>query len=217
MARWTKVFAEFPVPQLLMEQNLQVDGWSFSDQPMMDWNYYMRREMQEVLPGLYLGPYAAANKSKLSSLLENGITHIVCIRQDADASFVRPNFEDHFKYLVLNIADSPIENIIQYIPKVCVFLDTCFQSGGKALIHGNIGISRSAALTIGYVMQKRNLSYKDAMQLVQQRRFCISPNEGFVQQLREYESIYQASRMVDGGHQSSKTHSSKRKFTEEED
>jgi len=35
LARWTKVFAEFPVPQLLMEQNLQVDGWSFSDQPMM--------------------------------------------------------------------------------------------------------------------------------------------------------------------------------------
>jgi len=144
LAKWTEVFADFPMPKLLMEQSPQVVGWSFSDQSM-DWNYYMRREMQEILPGLYLGPYAAANKSKLSSLLEQGITHIVCIRQDADASFVRPNFEDRFKYLVLNIVDSPIENIIPYIPKVSVFLDSCFQSGGKALIHGNTGISRSAA------------------------------------------------------------------------
>lgn len=34
--------------------------------------------------------------------------------------------------------------------------------------------------------------FRRAYAIVQQRRFCISPNEGFMAQLREYEPIYQA-------------------------
>uniref|UniRef100_A0A2I3BRP4 Serine/threonine/tyrosine interaction protein n=1 Tax=Mus musculus TaxID=10090 RepID=A0A2I3BRP4_MOUSE len=32
-----------------------------------EWTYPMRREMQEVLPGLFLGPYSSAMKSKIFS------------------------------------------------------------------------------------------------------------------------------------------------------
>lgn len=34
--------------------------------------------------------------------------------------------------------------------------------------------------------------FRRAYTIVQQRRFCINPNEGFMAQLREYEPIYQA-------------------------
>ena len=30
-----------------------------------DWVYKMRRSMQEILPGLYLGPYSAAKKTEV--------------------------------------------------------------------------------------------------------------------------------------------------------
>uniref|UniRef100_A0A671FQ28 Uncharacterized protein n=1 Tax=Rhinolophus ferrumequinum TaxID=59479 RepID=A0A671FQ28_RHIFE len=30
-----------------------------------EWTYTMRREMQEILPGLFLGPYSSAMKSNL--------------------------------------------------------------------------------------------------------------------------------------------------------
>ncbi|KAK2180708.1 hypothetical protein NP493_430g02014 [Ridgeia piscesae] len=148
-----------------------------------DWAYAMRRDMQEIIPGLYLGPYAAAMKSRLACLQQSRVTHIVCIRQEIEANFVRPNFPDHFKYLVLDIADSVTENIIRYFPKVRRFLEECFAVGGRALVHGNAGISRSAALVIAYVMEKHGLTYKDALHYVQQRRFCINPNDGFAQQL----------------------------------
>lgn len=36
----------------------------------------------------------------------------------------------------------------------------------------------------------------NAYNLVQARRFCINPNEGFVQQLREYEPIYRANESI---------------------
>lgn len=161
-----------------------------------EWTYTMRRHMQEVVPGLYLGPYSAASRSKLQSLIEHGITHIVCVRQDIEANFIKPNFPDKFKYLVLNIADTATENIIQHFPKVKAFIDEGLNSGGQVLVHGNAGISRSAALVLAYVMETYGLSQTCAYAIVQQRRFCINPNEGFMAQLREYEPIYQAQKTL---------------------
>ncbi|WAR19456.1 STYX-like protein [Mya arenaria] len=81
----------------------------------VDWSYGMRREMQEIVPGLFLGPYAAAMKSKKCDLQNRGITHIVCIRQNIEANFIRANFPDTFKYLILDIADTFTENIIRFM------------------------------------------------------------------------------------------------------
>ncbi|KAG2457854.1 STYX protein, partial [Polypterus senegalus] len=158
----------------------------------LDWAYPMRREMQEILPGLFLGPYSSAMKSKLSFLEKHGITHIVCIRQDIEANFIKPNFPERFRYLVLDIADNPVENIIRYFPMTKDFIDSSLQNGGKVLVHGNAGISRSAALVIAYLMETFGLKYRDAFSHVQERRFCINPNAGFVHQLQEYEAIYLA-------------------------
>ncbi|XP_027425849.1 serine/threonine/tyrosine-interacting protein isoform X2 [Zalophus californianus] len=170
-----------------------------------EWTYPMRREMQEILPGLFLGPYSSAMKSKLPILQKYGITHIICIRQNIEANFVKPNFQQLFRYLVLDIADNPVENIIRYFPMTKEFIDGSLQTGGKVLVHGNAGISRSAAFVIAYIMETFGMKYRDAFAYVQERRFCINPNAGFVHQLQpfmiinnigrsilEYEAIYLA-------------------------
>merc|ERR1712045_1042313 len=56
----------------------------------------------------------------------------------------------------------------------------------------NDGMSRSASLVIAYLMQKYGLDFKAALNHVQTRRFCVQPNDGFEQQLREFEPIYRA-------------------------
>uniref|UniRef100_A0A8C6KIY2 Serine/threonine/tyrosine interacting protein n=1 Tax=Nothobranchius furzeri TaxID=105023 RepID=A0A8C6KIY2_NOTFU len=144
------------------EIKLQFPDLPSSKEELLDWAYPMRREMQEILPGLYLGPYSAAMKSKLPILERHGITHVVCIRQDIEANFIKPNFPHRFRYLVLDIADNPVENIIR------------------------------AALVIAYLMETFGMKYRDAFSYVQERRFCINPNVGFVHQLQEYEAIYLA-------------------------
>ncbi|KAM4853273.1 serine/threonine/tyrosine-interacting protein [Thomomys bottae] len=157
-----------------------------------EWTYPMRREMQEILPGLFLGPYSSAMKSKLPILQKHGITHIICIRQNIEANFIKPNFQQLFRYLVLDIADNPVENIIRFFPMTKEFIDGSLQNGGKVLVHGNAGISRSAAFVIAYIMETFGMKYRDAFAYVQERRFCINPNAGFVHQLQEYEAIYLA-------------------------
>uniref|UniRef100_A0A3B3QEZ0 Serine/threonine/tyrosine interacting protein n=1 Tax=Paramormyrops kingsleyae TaxID=1676925 RepID=A0A3B3QEZ0_9TELE len=157
------------------KNKLQFPSLPSAKEEQLDWAYPMRREMQEILPGLFLGPYSAAMKSKLSTLEKRGITHIVCIRQDIEANFIKPNFPQEFRYLVLDIADNPVENIIRFFPMTKEFIDESLSTGGKVLVHGNAGISR-----------------RDAFSHVQERRFCINPNVGFVHQLQEYEAIYLA-------------------------
>ncbi|KAM4602622.1 serine/threonine/tyrosine-interacting protein isoform 2-T2 [Polymixia lowei] len=174
------------------ENKLQFPSLPASKEDLLDWAYPMRREMQEILPGLFLGPYSAAMKSKLPILEKQGITHIVCVRQDIEANFIKPNFPHTFRYLVLDIADNPVENIIRFFPMTKEFIDSCLETGGKVLVHGNAGISRSAALVIAYLMETFGMKYRDAFSHVQERRFCINPNVGFVHQLQEYEAIYLA-------------------------
>uniref|UniRef100_A0A8C0WGW3 Serine/threonine/tyrosine-interacting protein n=1 Tax=Castor canadensis TaxID=51338 RepID=A0A8C0WGW3_CASCN len=143
-----------------------------------------RCHAQEILPGLFLGPYSSAMRSKLPILQKHGITHIICIRQNIEANFIKPNFQQLFRYLVLDIADNPVENIIRFFPMTKEFIDGSLQNGGKVLVHGNAGISRSAAFVIAYIMETFGMKYRDAFAYVQERRFCINPNAGFVHQLQ---------------------------------
>ncbi|RLU22453.1 hypothetical protein DMN91_004731 [Ooceraea biroi] len=177
-----------------------------------EWTYTMRRNMQEVVPGLFLGPYSAASRSKLQALLDQRITHIVCVRHAIEANFIRPNFPQQFKYLVLEIADTATENIIQHFQKVKFFINEGLRSGGRVLVHGNAGISRSAALVLAYVMETYDLNLKHAYTIVQQRRFCINPSESFMTQLKEYEPIYRAQKMLGNNLQSLESQHNKRTF-----
>lgn len=162
-----------------------------------DWTYTMRRTMQEIIPGLFLGPYAAAGKSKLEELQRAGITHIVCVRQENEKTFIRPNFPDEFRYLVITLADNFKESIIPKVREVKGFIDQCLHQQGKVLVHCNDGMSRAPSLVIGYIMQTCGLTYKAALLYVQDRRFCVQPSTGFETQLTEFEPIYKAQVLTD--------------------
>ncbi|EIW81295.1 phosphatases II [Coniophora puteana RWD-64-598 SS2] len=156
----------------------------------VEWRYEMRRECQEILPGLLLGPFQASKS--LETLQSLGVTHIVCIRDAKEAFSVRPRFPEHFQYLVLDVEDNEEQNLIRLFPQANQFIIGAMQAGGKVLVHCNGGISLSPAFVVMFVMQHCQLSWENALHLVQNRRYCISPNGGFLTQIKEYESIYRA-------------------------
>ncbi|KAF8967127.1 phosphatases II [Flammula alnicola] len=159
----------------------------------VEWRYEMRRECQEILPGLLLGPFVASKS--LETLVSLGVTHIVCIRDAKEAFSVRPRFPDRFKYMVLDVEDNEEQNLIRLFPAYVLFLliyRLHNQSGGRVLVHCNGGISLSPAFVVMFVMQHYQLSWEDALHMVQNRRYCISPNGGFLTQIKEYEAIYKA-------------------------
>src|SRR4051812_10792395 len=91
-----------------------------------------------------------------------------------------------------------------------VFPSHVFRTPSKSDTIG--GISLSPAFVVMFAMQYYQLSWEDALHMVQNRRYCISPNGGFLTQIKvraqyrskphhwwlipiyfqEYESIYKA-------------------------
>jgi len=160
----------------------------------VEWKYEMRRECQQILPGLLLGPFVASKS--LETLQSLNISHIVCIRDQKEAFSVKPRFPEHFRYLVLDVEDNEEQNLIRLFPSAKAFIDQAIANGGKVLVHCNGGISLSPAFVVMFVMQHYALSWEDALHMVQNRRYCISPNGGFLTQIKEYEAIYRANRAV---------------------
>ncbi|KAF9454854.1 phosphatases II [Macrolepiota fuliginosa MF-IS2] len=160
----------------------------------VEWKYEMRRECQEILPGLLLGPFAASKS--LDTLTSLNVTHIVCIRDAKEAFSVRPRYPEQFKYMVLDVEDNEEQNLIRLFPSAKRFIDAAISSGGRVLVHCNGGISLSPAFVVMFVMQHYQLSWEDALHMVQNRRYCISPNGGFLTQIKEYEAIYKAETAV---------------------
>lgn len=165
--------------------------------PDTDWTYTKKREAQEILPGLWLGPFGSARDQEF--LRRANITDALVVRAPEEARIIAPKYPDLIKYEILQCRDSPFENIIQYFPAVKQLLDVVLGRGGRILVHGNAGMSRSAAFVVAYVMERFNLSSDMAHHYVLTRRHCISINEGFRNQIREYEMLHKVQSQINSG------------------
>jgi len=152
-----------------------------------EWVYEMRRVMQEILPRLFLGPYASGKRRE--ELRAKNITHIMIVRS-AIERIIAAKYPEEFKYHIVEIPDVPTVSLLPYLGGCKEFLDEGRASGG-VLVHCDSGISRSAAVVIAYVMQELRMSYDQAFQYVSDRRCCVHPNLGFMHQLSEYEHMSQ--------------------------
>ncbi|KND02796.1 uncharacterized protein SPPG_01877 [Spizellomyces punctatus DAOM BR117] len=169
----------------------QGNSQDFFRMDVHDWRYEMRREMQEILPGLWLGPYQCSKNKEL--LKSKGITHVLCIRDSNERHVVKTTFPDDFVYHVIEVSESPMQNLIPYFPDAKQFIDYALEQGGRVLVHCNSGISRSPSFVVAYVMMSQRWGFQESFTFVQNKRFCMNPNEGFKYQLKEFEPIWRAS------------------------
>jgi serine/threonine/tyrosine-interacting protein len=82
---------------------------------MTDWRYEMRREAQEILPGLFVGGYQPSRDLELLNRL--GITSIVCVSEDREKHLVKPRFIGKFEYMNLEMRDATDQNLIRLFPQ----------------------------------------------------------------------------------------------------
>lgn len=83
--------------------------------------------------------------------------------------------------------DDSRENILQHFDSIFDFIDQHRVDKGVVLVHCAAGVSRSAAVCIGYVMHTMGVPYEQALEHVQKRRQVINPNAGFHKQLQLFE------------------------------
>ncbi|KAG9052260.1 tyrosine/serine/threonine protein phosphatase pps1 [Serendipita sp. 407] len=174
------------------------DHWAWFSDPRFDGSFPSR-----VLPFLYLGNLAHASNAYMLHAL--GITHVVSVGECAlippqsncsQAAEYRFSYggkvlgagpgslwieerEGRIKVLdIKGVSDDGIDSLRPRFREVCDWIDAARQEGGKVLVHCRVGVSRSATVTIAYVMKHLGLSLVDAYLLVRSRRLSvlIQPN-----------------------------------------
>ena len=135
----------------------------------------------QVLPFLILGNERDSSNAEL--LRELGVTHILNVTSHLPNHFEK----DGLVYKRLPATDSCHQNLSQYFQEAFAFIDSVAEANGKVLIHCQAGVSRSATITIAYIMRKTQMSMVDAYKFVKTKRVIIAPNFNFMGQLLEFE------------------------------
>lgn len=138
--------------------------------------------IDRVTDFIYVGNEVGAGNKML--LQNAGVTHIVIAGKR-----LKPFFPGEFVYKQIPVYDAPYENILKFFNNVNSFIDSAVGGKGKVFIHCHQGISRGPTLTIAYLMFKQQLDFEEAHSLVKRTHIDSAPNNGFLQQLRQYERI----------------------------
>lgn len=128
---------------------------------------------------LYQGDASQALNQKIID--DIGITHILNI------SIEHPCPLQRVTYLAVKLKDERQSKLINHFEEIFEFLDLAKRTGGKALVHCNLGVSRSSTATLAYMMLSEQCSLSDAWSYLYHRRPVSGPNLGFFLQLGSFE------------------------------
>ncbi|KAG0169928.1 tyrosine/serine/threonine protein phosphatase pps1 [Apophysomyces sp. BC1034] len=172
-----------PMPAQLFSQSLPAPDEE--EKARFPWFYSARFEgsfPSRILPILYLGNLNhATNEAMLTAL---NITHVVSVGENANIDPAR------FNLLYLdNLYDDGIDSIRGRLDETMRFIDTAREQGTQCLIHCRVGVSRSAAITICYVMKHLHYDLVQAYLYVRARRLnvIIQPNLKFMYEMLQLE------------------------------
>ncbi|CAH1755754.1 14543_t:CDS:2 [Entrophospora sp. SA101] len=135
-----------------------------------------------ILPFLYLGNLShACNAGMLKAL---GITHVLSVGEDARLD------GKEFDILYLgNLYDDGIDSLWNHLDLCVNFIENARRLNGSVIIHCRVGVSRSATITIAYIMRHLGRSLVSSYLFVRARRLnvIIQPNLKFMYELLQYE------------------------------
>ncbi|EPS43501.1 hypothetical protein H072_2538 [Dactylellina haptotyla CBS 200.50] len=190
---------------------------------LQDWRYESRREAQQILPHLYLGPLSAAKD--LDYLRRENITLLIAVRNHitARARLLNayneiakdPELKAAIRFESVDVSGNA--ELIASFPIASKLIDDHLyresdpffkrrksnglpappENPGKTLIYCESGNERSAAVCAAYIMQHINCSAVQAIQVIQGRRFCVCFDDAMKYLLTGYEPIWMARRDVE--------------------
>ncbi|XP_013392323.1 probable rhodanese domain-containing dual specificity protein phosphatase [Lingula anatina] len=139
---------------------------------------------------LYQGAGQHATNEKIISDL--GITHVINVGLEHPSPF-----KVRMQYFEVRVTDDPGSNIINIFPKATDFMRQAKQSKGKVLVHCNLGVSRSSAVILAYLITEFHWTLMDAYKVLKNTRNVVRPNLGFLKQLSEYEERIFGKKLTD--------------------
>lgn len=150
-------------------------GGSFQFDPM---NLIL--EASDKKGALYLGNYEAA--SDVALLRKHGIKAVLTVAADLRLNYSQ---SEGIVHEVIPAFDTVGYDLSKHFGRCLDFIEKSLEET-SVLVHCLAGISRSATITIAYLMRTKKMGFDQAFSFVKKKRKIIFPNPGFVRQLRVF-------------------------------
>jgi protein-tyrosine phosphatase len=134
---------------------------------------------------LYLGSFN--NACDIEELERIKATHVLNCAYECN----NENLPKDIKVLHLKIYDYEAFDISSFFEKANDFINQCKSENGIVFVHCKLGVSRSAALVLAYLIKNMGYTVDSALQFLVQKRDRVNPNKGFMKQLYSYEKLNQ--------------------------
>jgi protein-tyrosine phosphatase len=142
--------------------------------------------IQENSCTIYLGAVEHSNDTKF--LLHNNIQTIVCVTVEEPHLKNDPNMS-HITFLHIPLLDSCNETIHDHFVTFSDFIEEQIKLGKSTLVHCHMGISRSATLLCSYLISKKNMTARESINFLRDKRPQVEPNVGFCFRLDGFEQV----------------------------
>ncbi|XP_003418061.1 dual specificity protein phosphatase 21 [Loxodonta africana] len=136
--------------------------------------------LSRITTSLFISNGTAANNRLL--LTSNNITTVI----NASVEVVN-TFFGNIQYVRVPVTDTPSARLFDFFDPIADHIHGVEMRHGCTLLHCVAGVSRSAALCLAYLMKYHGMSLQDAHAWTKSCRPIIRPNNGFWEQLIQYE------------------------------
>lgn len=139
-----------------------------------------------IIEGLFLGNIEG--RRDISLLKKNKIKLLV-ILDSYDQKYLKNPYilDGNAELMYIRIKDTKESNIKQYFNQAHQIINKFILSKSAVLVACMAGRSRSASIVISYLMFSKKWSFKQAFEFVKKKRKEVFPNEGFIEQLKQFE------------------------------
>ena len=185
---------------------------------MLEWKYEQRREAQQILPFLYLGPMSAAKDRNF--LQRKGITMVIAVRntKSAQARLLGSKAAQELGIDTTMIDVAGNQELIAAFPRAIEAINShlsamykqdqvrrtqaaatgndLHSTPGRVLVFCESGNERSATLVTAYIMAMYSTDLIKTIQIVQAQRFAVAFDDSLRNLLLTYEMMLKAKRDV---------------------
>ena len=142
--------------------------------------FYAFNYCHPVFKGLWVGNYQSSLNEDF--LKERGIRSIVQLGTHEDFEMY-DQFDEAFCYHKIIAIDKESQDLFQFFDDALNFMKN---SDRDVLVHCSGGVSRSSTIACLYVMDALRCTPEKALEIMRQKRGCIKPNKGFLEQLKRW-------------------------------
>ena len=145
-----------------------------------------------IKPYLYLSDFEAASASHVLKKLN--IRLVICLSYTEHSSVVKYDYRcDGIAVKYFKVDDDPSVDLMPICNRIHLLIEKTIshskkQADRSILLHCHGGVSRSPTAVLYHLMKGWKMTYWDAYTYVKQLRPIICPNDGFKQQLQQYET-----------------------------